>query len=245
MASKPKDLTGNRYGKLVAQERMGLSPNAGYFWKCLCDCGNTTKVTIGNLNSGHTLSCGCFKVETTSKIKTTHGMCKTKEYKSWVKMRERCLSENDKEYKNYGALGITIQDSWINDFNEFILYMGLHPQDGLKYSIDRIDNSKGYEEGNVRWATQHQQARNRTKLSTNTSGINGVWWDNKVWPDKSSSTLYAKAVWTNLEGKQKTKCFSTKRYGLLPSFKMACDYRDKMIAKLNASGAGYTDKHGK
>lgn len=122
--SKPKDLTGNVYGRLTALERLEMSPNAGYFWKCFCSCGNFTKVTIGNLNSGHTNSCGCLSVEVSADKHRTHGMSKTKEYKCWIKMRERCLSPNDKEYPNYGAIGVTIQDSWQQDFQTFFDFMG-------------------------------------------------------------------------------------------------------------------------
>ncbi len=241
--ARPKDLTGNRYGRLIAVKRLEMSPNAGYFWECSCDCGNTTKVTIGNLGSGHTLSCGCISVEVCKDKFKTHGLSKTKEYKCWIKMRERCLSVNDKEYPNYGAVGVTVQDSWIDSFENFINYMGMHPTDGQKYSIDRILNSKGYEEGNVRWATYFTQARNKGKMSHNTSGVNGVLWDNKTNGDWQN--LYAKAVWKPLDDVQKSKCFSVKKYGLLPAFKLAVDYRNKMIAELNAQGAGYTELHGK
>lgn len=244
--SKPKDLTGNVYGRLVALERLEMSPNAGYFWKCSCSCGNYTKVTIGNLNCGHTTSCGCLLVEMAADRHKTHGMSKTKEYKCWVKMRERCLNPNDKEYPNYGAIGVTIQESWQQDFQAFFDFMGEHPKDGKRYSIDRIENDRGYCEGNVRWATSHQQARNKGLFATNTSGVNGVIWDNKVHPNKIDSTLYCNAIWNRLEdGKQTKKCFSVKKYGLLPAFKMACEYREKMIAELNAQGAGYTENHGK
>lgn len=246
MSSKPKDLTGNKYGRLSAVQRLERSPNAGYFWKCLCDCGKETKVTIGNLQSGHVLSCGCLRNEISADIHRTHGMTGTKEYKCWVKMRERCLSVNDKEYPNYGAVGVLIQENWVKSFSDFIGYMGLHPNDGHKYSIDRLENDLGYCEGNVRWATTFEQARNKTKLKINTSGKTGVQWEDKIWPDGINSTLYCKAIWNNLQtGKQCKKSFSVKTYGLLPAFKLACEYRDKMIAELNSQGAGYTEHHGK
>jgi hypothetical protein len=245
MSCIPKDLTGNRYGRLVAVAREEISPNKDYFWKCLCDCGKTTKVTIGSLNSGHTNSCGCLQKESRSIVNTTHNMSKTKEYKSWVKMRERCPVLTDQDYQNYGAIGITVQDSWINDFSAFISYIGKHPKDGQKYSIDRVENTKGYEEGNVRWATQNQQARNKTKHISNTSGMNGVVWDNKVHPNGVDKTLYCNAVCSRLnDSKQTKRCFSVKVFGLLPAFAMACEYRKKMIIELNEQGAGYSVNHG-
>lgn len=240
IGSLPKDIAGNRYGRLVAVDRREISANKDYFWNCVCDCGNFVKVTIGKLNFGYTKSCGCL----VAVRKVKHGMTKTKEYKSWTKMRDRCLNINDEEYPNYGGRGIKIQKPWDTDFKSFIEYIGKHIKDGKKYTIDRIDNSKGYEEGNVRWATQHEQARNKTMLSVNSSGKTGVTWDNKRHPNGREETLYCNAVWSALNGKQTKKCFSTKKFGILPAFCMACEYRDKMIAYLNSVGAGYTEDHG-
>lgn len=56
------DLTGQRFGKLVAIERKGRKDGMpGSYWVCLCDCGNTTLVNTSNLVSGHTKSCGCSR----------------------------------------------------------------------------------------------------------------------------------------------------------------------------------------
>ena len=59
------DLTGKRYGKLVVEKRVTVA-EAGkegnnHWWKCQCDCGNTTYVLGGNLLNGTTKSCGCLK----------------------------------------------------------------------------------------------------------------------------------------------------------------------------------------
>lgn len=55
-----KDLTGKRFGKLVVLKYTGKNNNQrAKLWECLCDCGNITEVSTGNLQSGHTTSCGC------------------------------------------------------------------------------------------------------------------------------------------------------------------------------------------
>lgn len=54
------DLSGKRYGRLVAIEPCGRSHDGNIVWKCQCDCGNMTSVTSHNLRSGHTRSCGCL-----------------------------------------------------------------------------------------------------------------------------------------------------------------------------------------
>ena len=80
------------------------------------------------------------------------------EYRSYQKMRERCLNPNHKYYKNYGERGITICPAWLRSFDQFAADMG--PRPSLAHSLDRIDNERGYEPTNCRWATRTQQNRN-------------------------------------------------------------------------------------
>lgn len=57
-----KDITGERFGRLVALESTNeRASNGGVRWKCLCDCGNIVYPTMANLKRGHTTSCGCAK----------------------------------------------------------------------------------------------------------------------------------------------------------------------------------------
>ncbi len=68
-----KDLTGQRFGKLVALERLDRKRGNTYLWKCQCDCGNTTEVTASMLLTGRTYSCGCARVEAIKKTLEKHG----------------------------------------------------------------------------------------------------------------------------------------------------------------------------
>lgn len=52
------DIAGQRFGRLVAVERVGIRSKQS-LWLCKCDCGNTTVVSMSNLKVGHTTSCGC------------------------------------------------------------------------------------------------------------------------------------------------------------------------------------------
>ena len=63
---KPKDITGKKFGRLVARERLGLNKFGGYMWKCECSCGKTVTVDMYNLTNGHTKSCGCLRSELAS-----------------------------------------------------------------------------------------------------------------------------------------------------------------------------------
>lgn len=74
-------------------------------------------------------------------------------------MRQRCLNKNNPAYPNYGGRGIKICERWLESFENFRADVGEPPSQN--HSLDRIDNEKGYEPGNVRWAEDFIQVRNR------------------------------------------------------------------------------------
>jgi hypothetical protein len=91
----------------------------------------------------------------------------TPEYRTWVQMRSRCRNANDPTYQHYGARGIRVCERWdsVGGFERFLADMGPRPpgMNGGKpaYSIDRIDNARGYSPDNCRWATLVAQGRNK------------------------------------------------------------------------------------
>lgn len=86
-----------------------------------------------------------------------HGQEKTRTYKSWRQMRQRCLNPNHHAYDRYGGRGITIDLRW-DDYMVFLCDMGERPKGT---SLDRIDPDRGYEPDNCRWSTSRAQANNR------------------------------------------------------------------------------------
>ena len=98
--------------------------------------------------------------------KSKHMMTGTPEYRAWSNMIQRCHVKSNPGYKNYGGRGIFVCDEWRGDgrgwgFQAFYCHIG--PRPSKKHSIDRIDNNRGYEPGNVRWTTQLIQHSNTRK----------------------------------------------------------------------------------
>lgn len=81
------------------------------------------------------------------------------EYAAWANMRHRCFSKKNPQYKDYGGRGISVCDDWKDSFANFLRDVGKRP--GPNYTLDRIDNSKHYQIGNVEWRTRTEQALNR------------------------------------------------------------------------------------
>ena len=83
----------------------------------------------------------------------------TPTYTSWMAMIGRCRTRSRKDFADYGAVGITVCDRW-KSFENFLEDMGERP--GRGHQIDRINNARGYEPGNCRWATAKENSRNKT-----------------------------------------------------------------------------------
>ena len=161
-----EDLTGKRFGRLFVDRRNG-SAKGQALWFCKCDCGTELNVAGSHLRRGNTKSCGCWRREAPVINKTTHGhgshkpLRRSRLYLVWNAMKQRCHNPNQHHYHRYGGRGITVCDEWRQSFAAFYRDMGDPPNDGQRWTLDRIDVNKGYEPGNVRWATYSEQQRNK------------------------------------------------------------------------------------
>lgn len=160
MGSKLVDISGQRFGMLVAVKRIAIKPRRGSLWECKCDCGNTKAIFQCQLRQGKTKSCGCFFKKNVGKWNTTHGCSMTKAFRSWMGMIRRCHSEHDAAFARYGGRGIKVCEEWRNSFDAFLRDMG-HPPTA-KHSIGRIDNDGHYQKDNCEWQTAAQQNANRS-----------------------------------------------------------------------------------
>ena len=163
---KFKDRTNERYGRLVALRRIGTDSLKKPLWECICDCGNITNVNSSSLSSKNTTSCGCYLKEQITK----HGGSGKGSYNTWRAMVRRCNNINDKDYKNYGALGITVCSNWL-DYKTFATDMG---EPSGEETLSRIDPYGNYELSNCKWDNLTVQARNIRLPKLNTSGYIGV-----------------------------------------------------------------------
>lgn len=155
-----KDRSGVRVGRLVFKCSSEEKTSDGSFkWWLTCDCGAEILRDPARVMHGQIKSCGCLHKEKTKERlllrNTKHGHAPrgkvSSTYRRWQYIFDRLKYDPD-----YAS--VTVSSRWLS-FENFLQDMGECPP-GL--SLDRLDNAKGYEPGNCRWATILVQQNNRT-----------------------------------------------------------------------------------
>ena len=150
---------GERHGKWTV---LGPAPTRSggnhARWLCRCDCGKVADLKGTLLKRGKTTGCRtCVSRVALAKANVTHGMYGTPLYHIWSGIKGRCQNPTNANYDRYGGRGIGLCERW-QSFGNF--YADIPPRPSNRHSLDRIENDKGYEPGNIRWATPEQQQNN-------------------------------------------------------------------------------------
>ena len=145
---------GETFGKLTVIS-LGEMTREGRMYRCICSCGKQKEYPAAKLKAGKTKQClSCSNSERSTK----HGFHAYPEYKIWTAIKSRCRKLDNKQYKYYGERGIDICQEWFDSFETFIEHIGFRP--GKRFTLDRTDNEKGYQPGNVRWVPMLVNANN-------------------------------------------------------------------------------------
>lgn len=156
------DIVGEKFGRLTVLKYNHSNKNYIKYYLCKCECGNEIVTRKSNLLNGKTKSCGCLQHDITSRRCYIHGLSKSRTYRIWKNMKQRCYNPKASRYENYGGRGIKVCDEWLNDFMNFYNWaMANGYRDEL--SIDRIDVDGNYEPSNCRWVTNKKQQNNKEK----------------------------------------------------------------------------------
>lgn len=131
--------------------------------KCQCLCGTIKDVSCYHLLTKASISCGCYRLE---KVSTLKGLTKHPLYHVWWSMLRRCHNPSDKDYKIYGGRNIKVCDEW-QSFENFLIWASKQSRE-KNFTLDRINNDKGYSSDNCRftsWTAQAQNRRNNRKVN--------------------------------------------------------------------------------
>lgn len=160
-------LIGQRFDKLKIRSLIAVTAS-GARWLCVCDCGRLiSKLTTQLGRVGRT---GCRSCERLSRsdAKIRHGGAKfgkSRLYRIWKSMRQRCGNPKDAGFKYYGGKGVRICPEWA-DFSVFRVWALAHdyreiqsPHRGERLSIERINPNGNYEPTNCEWITGSENSR--------------------------------------------------------------------------------------
>lgn len=156
------DLTNKQYGRFfVLKKSEKIAKAHDKYWVCKCSCGTIKDVLGGALRGGVSKSCGCLRKDFGTWNKGLKGE-KCHVYKGYKGLPLQVFNEiKYKASKRKIEFNLTIEYVWnlLEKQNFKCKISGVFIRIPEKYeasfanlaSLDRIDSSKGYIEGNVQW----------------------------------------------------------------------------------------------
>lgn len=155
---------GERSGHLVilseGVRRTDLASPGAYTFLCLCEkCGKTAQIT--NIQFRRRTMCNACSALNGADLRSTHGHSKktnkNRLYGAWQTMNARCHNPNSTSYRWYGAKGVRVCDEW-RDYEVFRDWAMSHGY-GPGMTLDRLDETKGYEPGNCEYVSKPENSR--------------------------------------------------------------------------------------
>lgn len=194
---KTKDLTGQMFGKLKVLYQVDdyITPKGTHqpMWMCECQCENRTQKAINAyvLNRGETVSCGCYKIESTKKANSrenTYELVDNKYYIGYTQsQKEFYFDKEDYDLVKQYCWDVDSQNGYLKTIDKINhtgkiylhrLIMGCIKGDGT--IIDHIDRNKvDCRKSNLRFVNNSQNTMNSCIRSDNTSGVRGVYWNKR------------------------------------------------------------------
>lgn len=140
----------------------------------LYECVNCKEHFESRSDSGSTYCSNCHNAW--KKLPIEQHKQPHKLHQTWAHELHRCTNKNSRQYIRYGGRGIKVSKEF-KDFKTWLQYVESLPNAyKTGHTVDRIDNDKDYERGNIRWASKSIQAQNTVVLcKANTTGYRGVY----------------------------------------------------------------------
>lgn len=166
------DMKNKKIGFWLVGSQSGNSPRGAAMWNCVCECGNESIISGGDLRSGKSTNCGCKNVSRLGDFQRKHNGTGTRLYNAWRNMRSRCRNKNSSRFEHYGGRGISVCQEW-SEYENFAAWALENGYDKT-LSLERIDVNGDYEPSNCTWANAKTQASNRRFTKKAPDGE--LWW---------------------------------------------------------------------
>jgi hypothetical protein len=157
----PEDITGQRFGRLIALRRIESTARRLSRWLCKCRCGRVVTVRLDQLRDGTTKSCGCWYRDSRTVVSVTHGHARfgsrTAVFAAYQRQKSWCRCPTNRHFKYYGAKGIRFL---FDNFAAFLAEVGDKPAGN--YWLMRRDSDADFAPGELVWV-QKKLKRKRTR----------------------------------------------------------------------------------